>query len=158
RRLLEQTLVESRTMLADVIASATDAILVLDDSLRITLFNSAAERLFGCPAAAAHGAPVARFLSAAQDGWSPPRDEKPVGHCGGTINRWWAAPNGGNRFPVEVSLSETIVDGRNCFLLIVRDLRERLRVENALREGEERFRLIADSAPVLLWASGLDKG
>jgi PAS domain S-box-containing protein len=160
RRLLEQTLGGSRAMLADVIASATDAILVLDEERRITLFNAAAERLFGYPAAEAKGAPVARFLSAAQDGWSPPRapGDEPAGHCGGTINRWWAAPNAGERFPVEVSLSETMVEGGNRYLLIVRDLRERLRVENALREGEQRFRLIADSAPVLLWVSGLDKG
>jgi PAS domain S-box-containing protein len=159
RRRLEQTLDQSRTMLSEVIASATDAILVLDEERRISLFNSAAERLFGYPAAEVKGAPVASFLSAAEDGWSPPRPpaDQPSGHCGGTINRWWAAPNGGARFPVEVSLSETIVEGRNRFLLIVRDLRERLRVENALREGEQRFRLIADSAPVLLWVSGLDK-
>jgi PAS domain S-box-containing protein len=160
RRMLEQTLDESRTMLTEVIASATDAILVLDEQRRITLFNSAAERLFGYPAAEAEGLPVASFLSAAEDGWSPPRPpaDQPSGHCGGSINRWWAAPRGGERFPVEASLSETIVGGRNRYLLIVRDLRERLRVENALREGEQRFRAIADSAPVLLWVSGLDKG
>jgi len=160
RRLLEQTLDESRTRLGEVIASATDAILVLDEERRIALFNAAAERLFGYPVAEVEGAPVARYLSAAPDGWSPPRPpgDQPAGHCGGTINRWWAAPNGGERFPVEVSLSETTVEGGNRYLLIVRDLRERLRVENALREGEQRFRLIADSAPVLLWVSGLDKG
>jgi len=159
RRLLAQSLDQSRTMLSEVIASATDAILVLDDDRRITLFNSAAERLFGYPVAEVQGAAVARLLSAAEDGWSPPhRPGDQAGECGGTINRWWAAPNGGERFPVEASLSETIVDGRIRYMLIVRDLRERLRVENALREGEERFRLIADCAPVLLWASGLDKG
>jgi len=161
RRQLAETLEESRTLLSEVIASATDAILVLDEQRRITLFNAAAERLFGYPVADVKGAPVARFLSAAQDGWSPPRPtgDQPASRCGGTINRWWAAPNGGERFPVEVSLSETAGDGRNRgYLLIVRDLRDRLRVENALREGEERFRLIADSAPVLLWVAGLDKG
>jgi PAS domain S-box-containing protein len=159
RRLLEQTLDGSRTMLAEVLASATDAILVLDEERRITLFNTAAERLFGYPVTEVQGAAVARFLSATQDGWSPPRlpAGAPAGHCGGTVNRWWASPNGGDPFPVEVSLSETTIEGGQRYLLIVRDLRERLRVENALREGEERFRLIADSAPMLLWVSGLDK-
>jgi PAS domain S-box-containing protein len=161
RRLLEQTLHESRAVLTEIIESATDAILVLDEHRCITLFNSAAERLLGYPADALPGARVARFISAAEDGWSPPianGADPSAGHCGGTINRWWAAPNVGERFPVEVSLSETIVEGRNRYVLIVRDLRERVRIENALRESEQRFRLIADSAPVLLWVAGLDTG
>ena len=36
------------------------------------------------------------------------------------------------------------------------DLIERTLVEEALRESEERFRLIANSAPVMIWMSGTD--
>ena len=41
-------------------------------------------------------------------------------------------------------------------LLIQRTRRRR--VENALRESEERFRLMADTAPVMVWRSNTDKG
>ncbi|BAY26951.1 two-component hybrid sensor and regulator [Calothrix sp. NIES-2100] len=37
------------------------------------------------------------------------------------------------------------------------ELLERQRTEAYLRESEERFRTIADTAPVLIWISGLDK-
>ena len=40
---------------------------------------------------------------------------------------------------------------------IVRDITERRRIETALRESEERFRNLADSAPVMMWVSGPDK-
>jgi PAS domain S-box-containing protein len=40
---------------------------------------------------------------------------------------------------------------------IARDISERKRYEATLRESEERFRLMADTAPALIWMSGTDK-
>ncbi len=40
---------------------------------------------------------------------------------------------------------------------IAEDITERKRVEEAFREGEERFRTLADATPVLIWGSGTDK-
>ncbi|HWC16617.1 MAG TPA: PAS domain S-box protein, partial [Terriglobales bacterium] len=37
------------------------------------------------------------------------------------------------------------------------DITERKRMEESLRETEERFRTIADSAPVFIWMAGVDK-
>jgi PAS domain S-box-containing protein len=39
----------------------------------------------------------------------------------------------------------------------VHDITERKRAEHAVRESEERFRLVANTAPVMIWMSGTDK-
>ncbi|MBL8345631.1 MAG: PAS domain-containing protein, partial [Rubrivivax sp.] len=60
----EQALADSEARLAAIVAGASDGILSAGIDGRITLFNPAAERIFGIEAAAAVGEPLARLLPA----------------------------------------------------------------------------------------------
>lgn len=58
----------------------------------------------------------------------------------------WHCRKDGSKFPVEVRLRAFQIEGRRMALAFARDMTERVLVENALRESEQRFRQLAESA------------
>lgn len=65
RRRAEAALRASEARLSSVLDSAMDAILAVDERLRVTLFNQAAEGMFRCRADAVLGTPLATLISEA---------------------------------------------------------------------------------------------
>jgi PAS domain S-box-containing protein len=64
----------------------------------------------------------------------------------------------GSFFPVVYSASPLKRDAQTIGIVVgFRDDTQRREAERVLREGEERFRLVANTAPVMIWMSGLDK-
>jgi PAS domain S-box-containing protein len=159
---LDQRVRENLDLLVDIIGSAMDAILAVDDAQRIVLFNPAAERMFCCPVDEAMGTSVERFI--------PQRFR--VEHsnqvqrfaAGAVTNRTlgglstlWGLRATGEEFPIEASISKVESGGQRFFTAVIRDITERRAAEEAVKESEQRFRLVADTAPVLMWMSGTDK-
>jgi len=58
-----------------------------------------------------------------------------------------------------VLLSADLIEmnGEPCVLSVSTDITDLKRAEATLRESEERFRLVANTAPVMIWMSGADK-
>jgi PAS domain S-box-containing protein len=57
----------------------------------------------------------------------------------------------GTLIPVEVRASMCQLEGRQVILCLVRDITERVRAAEALRDSEERFRLFMDHTPADAW-------
>lgn len=161
RRRVETELATAHDRLMGVFGSAMDAIIAVDSEQRILLFNTAAEKIFGFRAEEAIGTSIQRFI--------PDQfriaDNAHIHLFGQTdISNWvkgTLALRGlratGEEFPIETSISQVGTAEKKVFTAIIRDITERNRAEQAIRESEERFRLVANTAPVLIWMSGPDK-
>ena len=108
------------SLLRGVVSSSFDGILTFDRARRITSINPAAERLFGCTALTARGAPLGRFLPAedAADGLEPlPGDRGPY--------ELLARGPGDRLFPVEVACGSMRIEAEWVGIAAVRDITER---------------------------------
>ena len=135
----EEALGESQAQLSSVIASAMDAVITVNDDQRIILFNAAAEQMFGCPAAEAIGQPLDRFIP--QRFRQAHREYVPAfGQTYVTKRRMGALGTvfglraSGEEFPVEASISHIEAGGQKIYTVILRDITERRRAEEQLRE------------------------
>jgi len=138
RRKAEEELRDTRQRLAGLVDSAMDAIVTIDDAQRITLFNPAAEKMFGYSQAEMLGKPLDVLIPESLRRQHV-ADSAPFASTGVTSRRMGAlaAVNGvrkdGIHFPLEASISQHEAGGRKLFTAILRDITDRLRAEEKIR-------------------------
>jgi PAS domain S-box-containing protein len=162
RKQAEQKLRESQNRLAGIVGSVMDGIIAVDGEQRIVLFNAAAEKMFGCTHDDALGTAVDRFIphrfrSEHRAHMRRFAESGVTTRMMGTPARLWAVRMNGDEFPIDASITQLESDGRRLFTVIIRDITERCRAEETIRESEERFRLVANTAPVMIWTAGTDR-
>ena len=132
---------ESEARFREVVTSAMDAIVLFDASKSITMFNVAAERMFCCSSEDAVGSPVDRFFPEGPTTPEQLRDaaDQQNGQCATaepvtSVRSYSARRATGEEFPIEVSVSVLEANRNPTYTLIVRDVSERVRQEEMLRE------------------------
>jgi PAS domain S-box-containing protein len=145
-------LLQSEARFSEIVRSAMDAIVVFDADGKITQLNGMAERMFGRTAADSIGASITTFFpetasenlmgticSAAEHGRSGSGSEGGAN----TPHAFIAQRADSDTFPIEASLSCLDAPSGRMYTLIARDISERVRQEQALKEQADS---LAESA------------
>jgi PAS domain S-box-containing protein len=140
--------------LRHTVESAMDAIITIDAEQRIVLINPAAQRMFRCAAKEALGQPIDQFIP---ERFRPAHQGhiKTFGQTRVTTRRMGALGSvmglrtDGEEFPAEASISQFETSVGKYFTVIVRDITQRQRAEEALQESEARFKAFMDNSPAV---------
>ena len=161
-------LADSERKLRGIIALAADAVISTDDQFRITLFNPAAEQIFGYESEEVLGTPLDLLLPESArtahrvhlDHFrASPVQSKEMGHRG----QIWGRRSSGELFPAEASVSKILVRGAMHFTAVLRDVTQQraaeqereallvreMRNREAAEAGERRIAFLARASVVL---------
>ncbi|WP_354004957.1 PAS domain-containing sensor histidine kinase [Ramlibacter albus] len=137
--------------LAGLLDSAMDAIITVDESQKIVLYNRAAEKIFGWKADEMRGQPLDRLIperyQAAHGG-----HVKRFGETGVTSRRMsgssivYGKRANGEEFPVDASISQLETPEGKLFTVILRDVTDRMQSEEEQMRLAQRLGGLLDSA------------
>ncbi|MBP0588629.1 PAS domain S-box protein [Paraburkholderia sp. LEh10] len=137
---------EARMM--GIIRSSMEAIITIDEAQNIVIFNPTAERIFGVTAAQALGTPLSRFIPQ-RFREIHARHVAQFGVTGISERQMGRQPvlfglrANGEEFPLEASISQIREDSGKLYTVMLRDVTERVKSENALTESREELRRLS---------------
>jgi len=148
----QDALKRSEAQLAGMIGSAMDAIITVDESQRIMLFNDAAEKMFGCSQTEAIGESFERFIpetfrKAHRERIKEFAKKKVTGEIVGTVRDLLGVRSSGEEFPMEASISRIYLSGQKFYTIILRDITERKAAEEAVRAERELLEVVIRHLP-----------
>ena len=162
RKEAEEQLLVSRLRLESIIESAMDAIITVDENQRVVLFNRAAQQMFGCSTQAAIGQPLDRFLPARyREGHRHHMRE--FGQSGATSRKMgklgtvMGLRSNGEEFPIEAAISHIPVEHQKYYTVILRDITDRKRTEDAHQESQRQLSTLMSNLPGFVYRCRNDR-
>jgi PAS domain S-box-containing protein len=163
-------LIWTDTNIQSLFNALPDAILMVNQAGRTVVANIKAEKIFGYSHEELIGRPIEWLLDpklGARHGLDLEQYfRNPKAQSVGTRLELFAQQSDGTAFPAEINLSPIATLADNYVIIAIREatafhpIKELNKSESVLREiyeGEARFHLAADFAPMMIWMSGTDR-
>ncbi|MEG4918001.1 PAS domain S-box protein [Microcoleus sp. B7-D4] len=152
---------KSQARFAGILEIANDAIISVDRTQRITLFNQGAEKMFGYKIEDILGEPL-NLLLPEQFRDAHPQHIKQFAQSSSRARRMGergeilGRRQDGTQFSAEASISKLEMGDETVFTVILRDISDRKQIEMALRNSEEQFRHAFEDASIGMAIVSLD--
>ena len=162
RKEAEEQLLVSQLRLEGIIESAMDAIITVDEAQHVVLFNHAAEQMFGCSAHEAVGRHLDRFLPA-QYREGHRYHIREFGQSGATSRKMgklgtvMGLRSNGEEFPIEAAISLIAVEHQKYYTVILRDITDRKRTEEAHQESQRKLSTLMSNLPGFVYRCKNDR-
>jgi PAS domain S-box-containing protein len=152
RKRSERALRLSEAKFSAIVSIAADAIICVDKDQRITIFNEGAERIFGYPRAAMIAKPLKMLIPerlhvAHEQQFAGFAAGQEASRIIGVRRDVIGLRRNGEEFPAEASISKVGVGGVTLFSVVLRDITERKKAEEALRRAvtarDQMLRIVA---------------
>jgi formate hydrogenlyase transcriptional activator len=162
RKRAEEALRESEVRYRTLAESATDVIVTIDQNSTVLFVNAAVEKTFGYAPAELIGEKLTMLMPEPLRH----RHEQAVGRYldTGEKNLAWNSVSfpglhkSGREISLDISFAECRIGERRLFSGIMRDVTDRKRTEQALRESDERLRLALEAGGMGVWHWNRDAG
>jgi PAS domain S-box-containing protein len=128
-----------------IVRTSMEAIITIDEAQRIVIFNPMAQKLFRCAAGDALGAPLSRFIPE-RFREAHARHVRQFGVTGVSDRQMgrqlvlFGLRADGEEFPIEASISQIDDDNGKLYTVMLRDVTERMKADEALRRSREELR------------------
>ena len=150
RKLAEEALRESEERYRIVTETASEAIITIDESSTILFVNSSTEKIFGYSAKDMLGEQLGmlmpEYLRHFHKAGLNHYIETSRKHISWEGTELQGLHKSGREIPLEVSFSEAVQNGHHYFTGIARDVTDRKRAEQALKQSEQHFRNLFEQA------------
>lgn len=156
-----ESLEKSQARFAGILEIANDAIISVNSTQHITLFNQGAEKIFGYKLEEVLGQPLNLLLPEQFRNIHHQHIQKFAQSWGkarrmGQRGEIWGLRRDGTQFLAEASISRLEIGDETIFTVILRDISDRKHIETALRNSEEQFRHAFQDASIGMGIISLD--
>jgi PAS domain S-box-containing protein len=140
----------AESQMSTILAIAADAIISLNEHMRIVVFNEGASAIFGYAKDEIIGQPLdvlipERFRTTHHGHVSGFAESRVAARRMGERQEIFARRKDGSEFPAEASIAKQVIDGRHVFMVVLRDVTERKSAQAELaRANSDLERRVAE--------------